>query len=42
MLISLSLGDRESNNSAPIKFPKINSAWLVMAGAVIGWLLKTQ
>ena len=25
-----------------LKFPKINSAWLVIAGAAIGWLLKTQ
>jgi chromate transporter len=23
-----------------LKFPKINSAWVVIAGAVIGWLLK--
>ncbi len=25
-----------------LKFPKINSAWLVMAGAAIGWLLKAN
>jgi chromate transporter len=25
-----------------LKFPKVNSAWLVIAGAAIGWLLKTQ
>jgi chromate transporter len=23
-----------------LKFPKINSAWLVIAGGAIGWLLK--
>ncbi len=23
-----------------LKFPKVNSAWLVIAGAAIGWLLK--
>ncbi len=25
-----------------LKFPKVNSAWLVIAGAAIGWLLKIQ
>ncbi len=25
-----------------LKFPKLNSAWLVVAGAAIGWLIKTQ
>ncbi len=25
-----------------LKFPKFNSAWLVVAGAAIGWLVKTQ
>lgn len=25
-----------------LKFPKFNSAWVVIAGAVIGWLLKTR
>jgi chromate transporter len=25
-----------------LKFPKLNSAWLVIAGTAIGWLLKTQ
>ncbi|MFY7830681.1 MAG: chromate transporter, partial [Pseudanabaena sp.] len=23
-----------------LKFPKVNSAWLVIAGAAIGWLIK--
>jgi chromate transporter len=23
-----------------LKFPKFNSAWLLLAGAAIGWLLK--
>ena len=25
-----------------LKFPKVNSAWLVIAGGAIGWLIKTQ
>ncbi len=25
-----------------LKFPKVNSAWLVIAGDAIGWLIKTQ
>ena len=25
-----------------LKFPKFNSAWLIVAGAAIGWLVKTQ
>ncbi|PZO41758.1 MAG: chromate transporter [Pseudanabaena frigida] len=25
-----------------LKFPKINSAWLLLAGGAIGWLIKTQ
>jgi len=25
-----------------LKFPKINSAWVIIAGAAIGWLLKTR